>query len=46
MADAFAVLKSVGFDGYVSMEIDQKPNSIVAAETSYKVISYLINNLL
>lgn len=41
-ADALAALKAVGFDGCLSMEIAQKPNSRVAAEAAFKTIDYIL----
>lgn len=45
LADAFAVLKAIGFDGYVSMEIAQKPNSQAAAATAFATVSYILQHV-
>ena len=45
MADAFAVLKAIGYDGYVSMEIAQKPDSLTAAELAFKTADYILRNV-
>lgn len=42
MADAFAVLKSIGYDGYVSMEITQHPDCLTAATTAFSTINYIL----
>ena len=41
-ADSLAVLKAIGFDGYLSMEIAQRPSGRVAAETAFKTIDYIL----
>ena len=46
MADAFAVLAAKGYDGYISMEIEQKPDSKTAAELAYKTVSYVLDYVL
>jgi sugar phosphate isomerase/epimerase len=43
LADAFAVLKAIGYAGYVSMEINQKPDSLTAAELAYKTVRYILD---
>lgn len=45
-ADALAALRAVGFDGYLSMEVAQKPDSRVAAEVSFRTIEYILRHRL
>lgn len=45
MADAFAVLSAVGYAGFVSMEIMQKPDSYTAAETSFRTVDYILRHV-
>ena len=44
LTEVFAGLGAAGYDGYVSMEINQKPDSFTVAELSYKVVRYIIEN--
>ena len=41
-AEAVAVLKATGFDGCLSMEIAQKPDSLTAAKASFATIEYIL----
>ena len=45
MADVFAVLKAVGYDGYVSMEIAQNPDCFTAAKTAFNNVSYILRHV-
>lgn len=46
ISDALAVLKSTGYDRYLSMEISQRPDSFTAAELAYKSVSYILNYII
>jgi sugar phosphate isomerase/epimerase len=43
LADAFAVLKNAGYTGYVSMELNQTPDSFTVAELAYKNVRYILD---
>lgn len=45
-ADALAVLKSTGYDRYISMEIFQKPDSLTAAELAHRTVSYILDYII
>lgn len=46
IVDAMAILKNNGYDRYISMEISQRPNSFIAAELAYKLVSYILNYII
>lgn len=41
--DAVRVLKALGYDRYISMEIEQIPNCLSAAKASYEYVNHIIN---
>lgn len=44
--DALGALNVTGYDGYISVEINQKPDSFTVAEISYKTIRFIIDNMI
>lgn len=45
LTDALATLIATGYDGYISMEIMQKPDSDTTAKLAYQIVRYILDDL-
>ena len=44
--DVFAALKAIGYEGFVSVEINQRPDSYTVAELAYKNMKFLLDHVI